>query len=392
MRIKEVLARVILNSRKEETIEVLIKTDSGIFSASSPSGKSKGKYENPAYKKSIEGDIANIKNLKFDFEINEFKDLVKVEEVVKEIGANSLFALETAILKALSLEQGKELWQIINEKARRIPSPVGNCIGGGLHTKSLNFLKPDFQEFLVIPKNDIVESVFLMNRAYELCRKRLKLRKALGELNDENAWSTSLGNEEVLDILDKTREELEQQGSRIEIGVDAAASTFYTGLLYNYKNPTKRLKGEEQKEYMKSLIENFRLGYVEDAFNQEDFDSFAELRQGIIKERACLIVGDDLIASQLARLKEALLKRAVNAIIVKPNQNGSLIEIKKLVDLAKKYEIITVFSHRSGETLDYSLADFAFGFQADFVKFGIKGKEREIKLNRLIEISKSLGF
>jgi len=389
MKIKEVNGRVILDSRKEKTIEVLVKSDSGIFSASSPSGKSKGKYEKASFIKSVEEDIAKIKDFNFDFEINEFKDLVKVEEVAREkIGANSLFALETAILKALSLEQGKELWQIINDKARKMPYPVGNCIGGGLHTTSLNFLKPDFQEFLVIPKTDIIESVFLMNKAWEISSKRLRLRKSLGSLNDENAWSTSLSNEEVLDVLDKTREELEEVG-KVEIGVDIAASTFYTGLVYNYKNPIKRLKSEEQLAYIKNLIEKFRLGYVEDAFNEEDFNSFAELRKDIIKERACLIVGDDLIVSQLDRLKKALIKKAVNAIIVKPNQSGSLMEIKKLVDLAKKYEIITIMSHRSGETLDYSIADLAFGFSCDFVKFGVKGKEREIKLNRLIEIEKS---
>jgi len=394
MKIKEVNARIILDSRKEKTIEVLIKTQLGIFSASSPSGKSKGKYEKHTYIKSIEDDISSLINLSSklsQIEIESFNDLGKIEILAKEkIGANSLLALEIATLKALSLEQGKELWQIVNEKAFKMPFPVGNVIGGGLHTRSLNFLKPDFQEFLIIPKtSNFFDNVFLMNKAHELCRKRLKLRNALGELNDENAFGTSLTNEEALDVLDKTREELESEG-KIEIGIDVASSSFYTGLIYNYKNSIRRLKAEEQKEYIKNLILKFRLGYVEDPFNDEDFDSFAELREEIIKERACLIIGDDLVASQLERLKKALMKRSVNAIIVKPNQTGSLIEIKKLVELAKKYELATVFSHRSGETLDYSLADLAFGLQTDFVKTGIKGKEREIKLNRLVEIEKSV--
>jgi len=394
MRIKEVNARVVLDSRKEETIEVLIKTNSGIFSASSPSGKSKGKFETPAFVGSVEECINKIVNLSSkisEIEINEFKDLVEIEKIADKnvIGANSLFALETAILKALSLEQGKELWQIINEKSSKFPFPVGNCIGGGLHTRTFNFLKPDFQEFLIIPKTrNFFDNVFLMNKAWELIGKRLKLRRALGELNDENAFGTSLGNEEALGVLDKTREELSDEG-KVDIGIDAASSSFFTGLLYNYKNPIRKIGKDEQLAYMKSLIQKYRLGYVEDAFYEEDFLSFAELRKEIAKERACLIVGDDLTASQIARFRQALLKRSVNAIIVKPNQNGSLIEVKKIIDAARKYEVATIMSHRSGETLDYSLADFAFGFQADFIKTGIKGREREIKLNRLLEIEKS---
>ena len=393
MRIKEISSRVIFDSRNEETIEVLVKTEHGIFSASSPSGKSKGKYEKPAFL-GLKEDMIKLQELKIDEEINSFNDLSKIEEKIKgKIGANSLFALETAILKALALEQGKELWQVINEKARKMPFPVGNCIGGGVHTKSWNFLKPDFQEFLIIPKTrKFSDNLFLMNKAWQICGKRLKLRKALGELNDENAWSTSLTNEETLDVMNKTREELQNETEdRIGIGVDIAASSFFTGLLYSYKNPVKRLKNDEQRNYVKELIEKFRIDYVEDPFNEEDFDNFAELRKDIIKERACLIVGDDLIASHSERLKKAILKRSVNAVIVKPNQNGSLLEIKKLVELAKKYEIITVFSHRSGETLDYSLADLCFGFSCDFVKTGIKGREREINLNRFLEIEKSFG-
>jgi len=393
MKIKELQGKIILDSRQEKTIEVLVKSNLGIFSSSSPSGKSKGKNERPAFIGSAERDIKELINLQdkiSEIDIEEFNDLIEVEKIVLgKIGANSLFALESGILKALALEQGKQLWQIINEKANKFPFPVGNCIGGGLHSRTINFLKPDFQEFLVIPKSkNFSDNIFLMSKARKICGERLKLRKALGNLSDENAWSTSLDNEETLDVLNKTREELEQEGEKVGIGVDIAASTFYTGLVYSYKNPVKRLNPEEQKNYIRSLIENFRLSYVEDAFHEDDFESFAELRKEIIKERACLIVGDDLITSQLERLKKALLKRAVNAIIVKPNQVGSLIEIAKLVNLAKKYEIITIMSHRSGETLDYALADLAFGFQTEFIKTGIAGKEREIKLKRMIEIEK----
>jgi len=394
MRIKEVQGKIIEDSRGEKTIQVEIKTKFGTFFSSSPSGKSKGKHEKPYYINSIEEDIKKLKDFSLsEIEIEKFSDLIEIETLTRgKIGSNSLFALESSILKALALENKKDVWQLINEKARKFPFPVGNCIGGGLHTSGKK--KPDFQEFLIIPETkNFADNVFLMKKAYEICKSRLNIRKALGKLNDENAFSTTLDDEEVLDVLNKTREELEQEtGKKIEIGVDIAASTFFTGLIYNYKNPVKRLKVKEQENYVKSLIENFRLGYIEDAFDEENFESFSRLRKEIVKERSCLIVGDDLIVSQLNRLKKALIKRSVNAIIVKPNQVGSLIEIKKLVDLAKKYELACVMSHRSGETLDYIIADLAFGFSCDFVKFGILGKEREVKLNRLIEIEKTLGI
>ncbi len=396
MEIKGVEAKIILDSRKDETIEILIKTSLGVFSASSPSGKSKGKYEVKLYKTNIQGDINIINDLQAEIaelKIDSFQDLEKLEVLIRnKIGANSLFALESAILKALALEQDKALWQVINPYAKNMPYPIGNCIGGGMHTKSLNYTKPDFQEFLVIPKTwNFADNIFLMNKARDLCRERLKIKKSLGENGDESELSTGLTNEEVLEILDKTREELvSTTENEIEIGIDVAASTFFTPVGYRYKNPPNLLKKDEQKDYIKNLIEKFRIGYVEDPFNEDEFDKFAELRNDTKKERTCFIVGDDLTASRLERFKKALLKGSVNAIIVKPNQSGSLIEAKKLVDLAKKYDITTIMSHRSGETLDYALADLAFGFSCDFIKTGIIGREREIKLKRLLEIEKSL--
>lgn len=396
MRIKEINARVILDSRNEKTAEVSVKTNYGLFVASSPSGKSKGKNEAASYKKSSEEDcreLMNLSNKISEIEIEKFFDLEKVENIASGlIGANVLYALETAILKALALEQGKELWQVINPRAKRFPSPIGNCIEGGMHS-SLN-VKPDFQEFLVIPRNKkFAENVFLMNKARDICGKILELRKSKGKFGDENGFSTGLKNEETLDVLNKAREELEKSGEKVDIGLDIASSSFYNKNLrkYEYKNPFKRINNEEQTNYIESLIENFRLFYAEDPLHEEDFSGFSKFRSEIIKKRACLVVGDDLICSQLERLKKALENRAVNAIIVKPNQTGSLVETAKLVALAKRFEIITIFSHRSGETMDYALADLAFAFQTEFIKTGITGKEREIKLKRMIEIEKGFG-
>jgi len=391
MKIKEIHARVILDSRKEETIEVGTRTNFGTFSASAPYGKSTGKHEAPAFNKSIEDDIKTITNISgkiCEIEIGKFDDLKKVEEIASGIGANSMIALETSILKALAFEQGKELWQVINPAARRIPHPVGNIIEGGMHVQ--RSLKPDFQEFLVIPRTKkFVDDVFLMKKIHENMGKILEARKAKQGLSDENAWATSLGNEDVLQILDEERRNIEAEtGEKIEIGVDAAASTFYSKQ-YIYKNPYKRLGNDEQINYIASLVSRFNLFYVEDPLDEDDFSGFAKFKEKLTGK--CLVVGDDLTTSNPERLLKAIKNKSINAIIIKPNQYGSLIKIKKLVDGCKKFGIITIMSHRSGETLDNALADLAFAFQTEFIKTGAAGKERDVKLKRLIEIEKSIS-
>ena len=144
---------------------------------------------------------------------------------------------------------------------------------------------------------------------------------------------------------------------------------------------------DEQSFYMSSLVKNFNLFYMEDPFEEEDFASFTALLK---KYPNTLIVGDDLTVTNIKRLEKAIEMKSINAIIVKPNQNGSLIQVKSICELAKKKNIKIVFSHRSGETEENILADLAFGFQADFFKCGITGKERESKIKRLIEIEKKL--
>ncbi len=395
MKIKLVQAKKIYNSRKESTISVFVKTGKGLFSASAPSGESVGKYEAKPYSESLEKDITIINSASKKLEnINliEFKDLKKIEETIK-LGGNSLFALEAALLKALAAEYEYELWGLLDEKANRFPIPVGNCIGGGLHTRKVAGKKPDFQEFLVLPRGkSFSDRVFLLNKAWKLCGERLKLRKACGSLNDEGAWSTSLNNEKVLEVLQQTKEELKMQvDNKIGLGVDVAASSFYTGFIYNYLNPKKRLNSIRQINYIEELINNLLIEYVEDPLEENKFNDFKLLRESVIRTRPCLIVGDDLTTTNLERLKLALKSGSINGIIIKPNQIGSLLEVAKVIELAKKYEIACIMSHRSGETMDTAIADLAFGWQTEFVKFGIHGKEREVKLNRLIAIEKNLS-
>ncbi|MFH1326926.1 MAG: hypothetical protein ABIH59_02265 [archaeon] len=384
MNIKGVDAKAILDSRKEKTISVSIKTNVGTFSASSPSGKSTGKYESKIYKKSLEEDIKTLKKFKVYFSeeiIENFDDLRRIEDIMDgHIGANSLFALESAVLKALAKEQKKQVWELINENAKNFPRLVGNCIGGGKHNHTEE-KKPDFQEFLLIPNTKTIKQAFEKNKEIQSkVEQDLKEidKNFKGEKNDENAWITSLNEKEILDILKKLK---------VPLGIDVAASSFYKRKKYHYENPPLDRTAEEQLGYLENLIKNFNLFYIEDGFNEEDFKTFSELLERTGKS---LIVGDDLIATNSKRLEKALEKKSVNSIIVKPNQCGSLLEVKRVCGMAKKNNIKTVFSHRSGETEENILADLAFGFQADFFKCGISGKEREVKIKRLIEIEKSL--
>jgi len=391
--IKEVSAKEILDSRKDKTILVSIKTSKGkVFSASAPNGKSKGKHEAKSYKKNLENDIKTLKEFSdyFSEEILEcFDDLRRVEDIVDgHIGANSLFALESAILKAIAKEQKKQIWELINpdiNKSKRIKFPrfVGNCIGGGKHSSidGKDGKKPDFQEFLLIPNQKSVKESFEKNKyGKEMAKNILEKtdKKFKNKKNDEDAWMTSLNEKEVFDVLKKLN---------IPLGTDIAASSFFKRKKYHYNNPLLDRTSEEQLAYLSNLIKNYDLFYIEDPFDEEDFESFSKLLK---KFPSSLIVGDDLTVTNYKRLKKAIEMKSINSIIVKPNQNGSLMDVKRICEFARENNIKTIFSHRSGETEENILADLAFGFQADFLKCGITGKEREAKIKRLIEIEKSL--
>lgn len=271
---------------------------------------------------------------------------------------------------------------------------MGNCIGGGSHSEFVQNKRPDFQEFLLIPNKKSVKENFETNKkAKENTETSLKKEDKNFEdkKNDENAWETSLNEKEVLEILTK---------NKIPVGLDIAASGFYKRKKYNYKNPVLKRDEEEQLQYVSNLIKNFNLFYIEDPFDEDDFKNFSNLLRhtaypklqdkGAKKFPEVLIVGDDLTVTNYKRLKKAIKMESINAIIVKPNQCGSLLEVKKVCELAKKENIKICFSHRSGETEETILADLAFGFQADFFKCGIEGDSREKKILRLIEIEESL--
>jgi enolase len=381
--IKKVTATSLLDSRKEKTILVTIKTDVGTFSASSPTGKSTGKHEAKTYKKSLDADIKALKDFSDYFSediLERFEDLRRIEDIMdRNIGANTLFALESAILRAIAKEQKKQVWQLINSNAKKLPRLVANVIGGGKH--SAVDKKPDFQEFEIIPDSrSVKESHEIIKKAKKDIERILKQvdKNFKGKKNDENAWVSSLTDKEVLDVLKQIE---------LPLGLDIAASSFYKRKKYNYENPVFKRTPEEQLFFVSNLIKNYGLIYVEDPFDENDFESHSKLLK---KFPSSLVVGDDLTTTNPKRLRKAIELKAINGIIIKPNQVGSLLDVKEVVELCKKHKIKTIFSHRSGETEEKILADLAFGFGADFFKCGSEGDVRVKKIKRLIEIEKTL--
>jgi enolase len=387
MKIKEVKAKIVLDSRGEKTIEVSVNGCNTI----APSGKSTGKYENPPYKKDISTDVKTINNLelkKINFDMVEFDDLEKIEIFLKnKIGANTLFAFEASILKAIAKEQEKELWEFINPQARIFPRILSNTIGGGSHAESEK--KTDFQEFLMVCNKNPSIAKLVNSAAY---REAYRILNGLTDkkiyVSDENAWISEFSNEKTLEIMSEIREDVfDETGIHMDIGLDIASSQFFIKGKYRYNNDKKLMNKKEQINYISGLIAKYNLFYAEDPLDEEDFSGFAEL---VKKNPRCLIVGDDLTVTNLERVKKAIKMKAITGLIVKPNQTGSLIEVKKVIDLCKQNKIYTIISHRSGETIDSTIADLGFAFQVDFIKTPVIGKERLAKVERLIEIEKSL--
>jgi len=385
-----------LDCRKKETIRVDVIFNSNHVFAIAPNGTSRGKKEVIDYStKGIDYSV-NLLNkigkeiIDKNIKIEKFEDIKDVEEIIRKydntkdyriIGGNAVYALEAALIKAYAKINNMEVWDFVKEKIN-IPTPIGNCIGGGKHVGYA-----DFQEFLIIPKTKkFFEAFFIMRHTYEKAKEELEKRKKFKGINIENALIANLSNEEILDFLVEIKDKIKEMfNSTINIGIDVAASSFYVDRVYEYKNPIKRLTTSKQLKFIEELIDKYKLFYVEDPFYEEDFESFKELNK-----KSCLIVGDDLTATNPEIIEKAARMGCINGVIIKPNQVGSLLVMKKAIDVAKKYKITPIISHRSGETEDDFIADLAVGFGVPYIKAGIVGKEREIKLKRIVNIEKTL--
>jgi len=371
--IKDIKISEIRNSLQEKTIKIFLKTEKGVFSASTPSGTSKGSYETKILDiKEIKKIFPKIKKKFIGREEKEVDDII--ERIgIEKIGANFSLSLSIAAIRALTKN---DAYQFFTDEAKFFPYPIGNVIGGGSHGGYLSE-----QELLVIPLK--------AKTIKEAVKTNLSIWKEVGKIlkpfiigkNRENAWICKLNDLKSLEILSKIAEEF---GARV--GIDFAANNIYKHDRYYYLHPDRNFSVDNQLKFVLDLIKTYKLVYVEDPFYENDFEIFSELT----KKVKCLVVGDDLFATQPERLKIGVKKRAGNAVIIKPDQAGTVSKTLKTIKIAKKSGLVTVVSHRSIETNDNFISDLAVGIESPLIKCGVYGKERESKLNRLIKIWKKI--
>ncbi len=386
MQIKDIKAIKVLNSRAQETIAVRVKTRRETAWGSAPSGASTGKFETPSYKKNLNYAIKFInsqaKKLKVSF--NHFSDLGDIEKIIKpkSAGGNPLIALEFSILNLWAKENKTALWQLINDKAKGMPKPLANVIGGGAHAGPN---APDIQEILICPKRNKFKEAALINAEIHRKLKDILKEKDLefkGGKTDEGAWITSLSCIEIFELMKDLAKKY-----KVDLGMDLAASQLFKSR-YSWKNYSRykqkmMIGRDKQIKIILDLIKQFKLFYVEDPLNEQDFVGFAELTR---KAPNTLICADDLYVTNLKRTKIGQQIRAANAMIIKPNQIGSLLKTKEVFDFAKEHNIKPIISHRSGETLDTIISHLAKAWEAPYAKIGAAGGERIAKINELIKI------
>lgn len=399
--IEKISARKILDSRGKYTIEVAVHSKGLQATACAPSGASVGKFEVQAFPEGgVDSSIQIIQKELFSRikgmstenqkEIDETIWKLDGTKNLSKIGGNAAIATSTAVAKAESKSKSLMLCQYLGSNLK-LPLPLSNVIGGGVHTKGDSI---DFQEFLVLPlsaktfEEAAKTNVMVHRTVAEIIMKKYP-NYVLGR-NDEGAWAAPLTINEALETLTKAVEKVEDEtGIRSKVGIDAAASELWDSKKeeYVYRKENKRLTPEKQLEYILELIQNYEIVFFEDPFQEEDFESFAKLTANAKK---CIVVGDDLIVTNKKRLQTAIEKNAITGSIIKPNQVGTITDTKSAVELCHKNNIAPIASHRSGETADPSLAHIAVGLNCPIIKIGIMGGERMAKINELIRIEDTL--
>ncbi len=408
MQIEDLWIRKIFTGRGDVTVEVELTAEdpsSGevlVTRAAAPAGASRGANEVvyfpeggvdaalAAFEKLVAPEVVGLdvtEAYAVDGKLEEIDGTPRFERV----GGAVAIATSLAAAEAGAVALGIPLFKFLGGAyARKLPLPLGNVIGGGKHSRGLG---PDIQEFLVIPLNP--PDIFTAVRANVEVHKRtlkhiLKVDSSFtGGKNDEGAWTPRISSRTALKILKEVASEVGRElGIEMGLGVDIAASSLWNGERYVYGNEGVERGPREQLEFVRKLVEEFDLVYVEDPFHEEDFQTFAELTD---KYRDRLIVGDDLFVTNPKRIEEGGKLKAATGVIIKPDQIGTLLRAYQAVAVAKEYGMKPVVSHRSGDTEYRTLAHIAVGLGAEVIKTGIMGGERTAKLNELIRLGDYLG-
>ena len=395
MTIIEVIeVRTILDSRGNTTVEADIHTQNGFGRSAAPSGASTGSLEakvKPS-KEAVEYAIQNVIPALIGMDAcdqqgfdEQLRDIDGTADFA-EIGANIAVALSLANAKAAASSMGVALFRYLGGAfADETPLPLGNIIGGGAHAAN----STEIQEFLVVPGDATdAEEAVLANAAVHRHVKELlaKHGKSCGK-GDEGAWAPQIDDALAFELIaEATGIVADEMNISVDMGIDVAASQMWNSEGYKYRDRVRTT--EEQIAYIAELVDRYGLVYVEDPLHEDDYDAFAELNSQIGDR--CLVCGDDIFVTQVARIMHGIEMDAANCVLIKPNQVGTLTDTFEAVRLAHTHGLDTVMSHRSGETTDTTIAHLATAFSCIFLKCGVVGGERIAKLNELIRIEEQL--
>ena len=395
-RITSIALRRVLDSRGNATVEADVLTESGGFGrAAAPSGASTGEHEaielppGEAIAAAREHAVPRLVGEVYAGNQREVDAALHAADGTgnfSEIGANSAVAVSMAASKAGADVLGAPLYQHLGGAFRgdSFPIPLGNVVGGGEHAKEATHI----QEFLSAPVGapSVSEAVFANAAVHARISEILDDRGVPAAKGDEGAWAPPISDAEAFAVVGEAVDDVESDfGFEIGFGLDMAAAELYDDEADAYVYGDRTRSTAEQVDYVAEMVDEYDLVYVEDPLDENDYEGFSELTARV-GDRT-LICGDDLFVTSVERLQDGIDNEAGNAILVKPNQIGTLSDAFDAIELATENGYETVVSHRSGETEDTTIAHLAVATDAGFIKTGTVGGERTAKLNELIRIA-----
>ena len=410
-KIVEILGREIIDSRGNPTVEADVTLADGTLGrAAVPSGASTGSREAVELRdgdksrylgKGVRKAVANVNGPLRDALLGrDAADQAGLDarmceldgtDTKSRLGANALLAISLANAHAASRSAGRPLWQwLAGERAPQMPVPMMNIINGGAHANN----SLDIQEFMILPVGapSLAEA---LRYGAEIFHTLKKLLDAMGQstaVGDEGGFAPNLGsNAEALTlILEAVENAGYQPGKDIYLGLDVASTEFFRDGRYHLEAEGKSYSAAEFAGYLESLVAKYPIITIEDGMAEGDWDGWAGLTQRLGSR--IQLVGDDLFVTNTRILAEGIARKIANAILIKPNQIGTLTETLAAISMADKAGYASIVSHRSGETEDSSIADIAVATAATQIKTGSMSRsDRVAKYNQLLRIEGSLG-
>ncbi len=412
--IAKIVARQILDSRGNPTVEVDVVTTSGAFGrAAVPSGASTGVHEAVELRDGIEDvymgkgvlkAVANVNSV-FDealkgFDVCDQKSvdakLIELDgtEDKSKYGANAILGVSLAVAKAAADETGLSLFKYIGGVgAVTMPIPMMNILNGGSHADN----KIDIQEFMVMPigATSFSEGLRWGTQIFHTLKSVLKKNGMSTNVGDEGGFAPNLGsNEEAIEVVIKAIEQAGfTPGKDVFIALDAAASEFYNSDTkeYVFESTGVRMNSEQMVEFWKEWSEKYPIISIEDGLDEDDWKGWKQLTETLGDK--VQLVGDDLFVTNTKRLATGISEKSANSILIKVNQIGTLTETIEAVQMATRNGFTSVMSHRSGETEDNTIADLAVALNCGQIKTGSASRsDRMAKYNQLLRIEEELGL